>query len=239
MAKKQPKETAPEEQKKQPEALKAVASAEDAKAARLARLSSIRKKMNDSTTSNRKALFEEDKDLKVNKRADALLERKQQEAEFELEKIQAEERGEDFDRKRAWDWTVKETQEWKEKQQRKKEREGQSGIHDMSSTAQRAYEKDLASFKPDLETYQREKEAGEHDSPSFSHKPTPEALDRLVNGLSKGDKQRMKRRKQAGAEDQHATYISDKNKQFNEKLGRQYDKYTKEIRDNFERGTAL
>ncbi|KAG5355011.1 Pre-mRNA-splicing factor SYF2 [Yarrowia sp. B02] len=214
-------------------------SPEDAKAARLARLSAIRQKMNDSSTSNRKALFEEDKDLKVNKKADALLERKQQEAEFELEKLQAEERGEDFDRKRAWDWTVKETEEWKEKKERKRERESQSGVHDMASTAQRAYEKDLAAFKPDLETYEKDKETGLHQTPSFSHKPTPEALDRLVNGLTKGDKQRMKRRKQAGADDQHATYISDKNKQFNEKLNRQYDKYTKEIRDNFERGTAL
>lgn len=214
-------------------------TAEDAKTARLARLKAIREKMNDSTTSNRKALLDEDKDLKVNKRADALLERKQQQAEFELEKLQAEEKGEDFDRKRAWDWTVKETEEWKEKKERKKEREGQSGVHDMSSTAQRAYEKDLAAFKPDLDTYEKEKETGLHQAPSFSHKPTPEALDRLVNGLTKGDKQRMKRRKQPGTDDQHATYISDKNKQFNEKLNRQYDKYTKEIRDNFERGTAL
>ncbi|RDW39341.1 Pre-mRNA-splicing factor SYF2 [Yarrowia lipolytica] len=227
------------ENKKEKKAAEAKPSAEDAKAARLARLSAIRQKMNDSSTSNRKALFEEDKDLKVNKRADALLERKQQEAEFELEKLQAEERGEDFDRKRAWDWTVKETEEWKEKKERKRERESQSGVHDMSSTAQRAYEKDLASFKPDLETYEKENETGLHHTPSFNHKPTPEALDRLVNGLTKGDKQRMKRRKQAGADDQHATYISDKNKQFNEKLNRQYDKYTKEIRDNFERGTAL
>ncbi|KAG5359565.1 Pre-mRNA-splicing factor SYF2 [Yarrowia sp. C11] len=235
MAKKTEKKTAAAKEKKE----EAKPSAEEAKAARLARLSAIRAKMNDSSTSNRKALFEEDKDLKVNKRADALLERKQQEAEFELEKLQAEQRGEDFDRKRAWDWTVKETQEWKEKKERKRERESQSGVHDMSSTAQRAYEKDLASFKPDLDTYEKEKETGLHQTPSFGHKPTPEALDRLVNGLTKGDKQRMKRRKQAGADDQHATYISDKNKQFNEKLNRQYDKYTKEIRDNFERGTAL
>ena len=35
------------------------------------------------------------------------------------------------------------------------------------------------------------------------------------------------------------TYINQKNKQFNDKLGRFYNRYTTEIRENFERGTAI
>ena len=45
----------------------------------------------------------------------------------------------------------------------------------------------------------------------------------------------------AGADDDggDVTYINEKNKQFNEKLNRFYNRYTTEIRENFERGTAI
>lgn len=48
----------------------------------------------------------------------------------------------------------------------------------------------------------------------------------------------MKRRKK-NDDDEMVSYINEKNKQFNQKLSRHYDKYTKDIRDAFERGTAL
>jgi pre-mRNA-splicing factor SYF2 len=46
-------------------------------------------------------------------------------------------------------------------------------------------------------------------------------------------------RRRSTPEDQDITYINDHNAHFNRKLARSYDKYTKEIRDSFERGTAL
>ena len=70
-------------------------------------------------------------------------------------------------------------------------------------------------------------------------KPSKQAVDRLVDKLKKDDTRRQKRRRTDEQEDDHVTYINEKNKQFNKKLSRHYDKYTKEIRDSFERGTAL
>jgi cupin superfamily acireductone dioxygenase involved in methionine salvage len=35
------------------------------------------------------------------------------------------------------------------------------------------------------------------------------------------------------------TSINDRNKRFNEKIGRNFDKHTAEIKQNLERGTAL
>lgn len=35
------------------------------------------------------------------------------------------------------------------------------------------------------------------------------------------------------------SWINEKNRVFNQKIARFYDKYTKEIRENLERGTAL
>ncbi|CAE7012318.1 hypothetical protein CFE70_002205 [Pyrenophora teres f. teres 0-1] len=78
---------------------------------------------------------------------------------------------------------------------------------------------------------------------SHDHKPSKEALDRLVADLDKGERARMKARAARGIRDEQdvgdVTYINQKNKQFNDKLSRFYNKYTSEIRDSFERGTAI
>jgi pre-mRNA-splicing factor SYF2 len=46
-----------------------------------------------------------------------------------------------------------------------------------------------------------------------------------------------RRRQEFDQED--VTYINERNKVFNKKIKRAYDKYTVEIRQNLERGTAL
>lgn len=78
---------------------------------------------------------------------------------------------------------------------------------------------------------------------SHDHKPSKEAVDKLVNDIEKGEQARLKARAARGIRDDQdggdVTYINQKNKQFNDKLSRFYNRYTKEIRDNFERGTAI
>jgi pre-mRNA-splicing factor SYF2 len=78
---------------------------------------------------------------------------------------------------------------------------------------------------------------------SHDHKPSKEAVDRLVEDLEKGERARLKARAARGIRDEQdvgdVTYINQKNKQFNDKLSRFYNKYTSEIRDSFERGTAI
>ncbi|KAJ4301942.1 Pre-mRNA-splicing factor SYF2 [Kalmusia sp. IMI 367209] len=74
------------------------------------------------------------------------------------------------------------------------------------------------------------------------HKPSKEAVDKLVEDLEKGERARLKARAARGINDDDGgdvTYINQKNKQFNEKLGRFYNRYTTEIRESFERGTAI
>jgi pre-mRNA-splicing factor SYF2 len=81
------------------------------------------------------------------------------------------------------------------------------------------------------------------ESYSHDHKPTKEAIDKLVGDLDKGEKARLKARAARGIRDENdagdVTYINQKNKQFNDKLTRFYNKYTTEIRESFERGTAI
>lgn len=72
-------------------------------------------------------------------------------------------------------------------------------------------------------------------------KPKRENVDRLVKDLQKAEEVRLKKRKERGRGDEEGdvTYINDKNKQFNLRLARAYDKYTKDVRESFERGTAI
>ena len=72
-------------------------------------------------------------------------------------------------------------------------------------------------------------------------KPKRENVDRLVNDLKKAEESRFKKRRDRGRDehDGDVTYINDKNKQFNQKLARFYDRYTRDIRESFERGTAI
>lgn len=53
------------------------------------------------------------------------------------------------------------------------------------------------------------------------------------------EKQAKKKRERMEFEESDVTYINKRNKRFNEKISRNFDKHTAEIRQNLERGTAL
>jgi len=64
------------------------------------------------------------------------------------------------------------------------------------------------------------------DSVGFTdNKPDRAAVDRLVTDLRKAEEVRLKKRKERrGDEEADVTYINEKNKQFNQKLSRFYNK---------------
>jgi len=67
-----------------------------------------------------------------------------------------------------------------------------------------------------------------------------EAVDRMVKELEATAERRSKfSRRRPFREDAAVDYISERNRVFNLKVKRHYDKYTAEIRANLERGTAL
>jgi len=53
------------------------------------------------------------------------------------------------------------------------------------------------------------------------------------------DKKNKFSRKRLNEDEGDITYINERNRVFNKKIARYYDKYTAEIRASFERGTAL
>jgi hypothetical protein len=53
------------------------------------------------------------------------------------------------------------------------------------------------------------------------------------------EKQAKKKRERVDFEETDVSYINNRNKKFNQKISRNFDKHTAEIRQNLERGTAL
>ncbi|RJE20631.1 pre-mRNA-splicing factor SYF2 [Aspergillus sclerotialis] len=200
------------------------------------------------------------------------LSRKHAFASHNLVKADTEAAGEDFERKRAWDWTVDESEKWDKRMEKKKRHREDVAFQDYAQDARKVYKRQMRELQPDLEGYEREKMAaiekaasngdleivetndGEMiavdrngsfystaDTVGFTeNKPDRAAVDRLVGDLKKAEEVRLKKRRERRGDDEgDVTYINEKNKQFNQKLARFYNKYTTEIRDSFERGTMI
>ncbi|KAI9640504.1 Pre-mRNA-splicing factor SYF2 [Ciborinia camelliae] len=202
------------------------------------------------------------------------LNRKSAIASHNLMKADAEAAGEDFERKRAWDWTIEESERWDKRLKKKEAHRDDQAFQDYRQDSRKVYKRQIRDLKPDMEFYEKEKMAAVEraaasggleivetddgelvavdkdgtfystaDSTGFvEHKPEKAAVDRLVKDLQQAEEARLKKQKArnaANGEDGDVTYINDKNKQFNQKLSRFYNKYTAEVRDSFERGTAI
>ncbi|KAG9090000.1 hypothetical protein FS749_000893 [Ceratobasidium sp. UAMH 11750] len=234
---------------------------------RAARMALLRAKMRDSTAANRKDLIAEHNKSKFSAKEAARTEKQRRLAETLRETVDAEDRGEDLERRKNWEYSIEENDEW-EKRKARKERRADFQFHDDAHAARRKYKKDLDLIKPDLATYNAQKEAalGQGSSSalqSFSstsnaltasehlyrdansllygdNKPSEEAIDRVVSKLNLDiDKRAKFSRKRANEEEGDITYINERNRVFNKKIARFYDKYTAETRASFERGTAL
>ena len=75
-----------------------------------------------STRENRQSLIEETTKARLTAREAARLERQRKLAETLRQKVEAEERGDDIERAKNWEWTIEENDEWEKKQARKKRR---------------------------------------------------------------------------------------------------------------------
>ncbi|KAK7683826.1 hypothetical protein QCA50_013202 [Cerrena zonata] len=124
---------------------------------RKAKMAQLRKKLRSSEQANRAAVVEESAKAKIGAREGARLERQRQLAEVLRQKADAEERGEDVERLKNWEYTIEENDEW-EKKKARKSRRADFEFHNDSHAARRKYKKDLDYLKPDLASYNKQKE---------------------------------------------------------------------------------
>ncbi|THG96895.1 hypothetical protein EW145_g7699 [Phellinidium pouzarii] len=242
----------------------------------------LRNRMRDSARENRTELINESTKLKLSVREAARREKQLRLADTLRQKADAQDRGEDLDRNKNWEYTVEENDEW-EKKKRRKQRNADFEFHDEEQQARKRYKKDLGHLKPDLAAYNRKKElamgmtpgslvAGSSSASAVSSfnpqggavvsyeqqraaeslyrdantllyaddKPSEDAIDRVIGKLNLDQDKRNKfSRKRLNEDEGDITYINERNRVFNKKIARFYDKYTSEIRASFERGTAL
>ena len=73
-----------------------------------------------------------------------------------------------------------------------------------------------------------------------THKPSEKAVNRMVEDLEQQYSKRGRfSRRRAFDGDADIDYINERNRSFNKKIERYYGKYTAEIKQNLERGTAV
>lgn len=67
--------------------------------------------------------------------------------------------GEDFERKRAWDWTIEESEKWDKRMDKKAKHREDVAFQDYRQDSRKVYKRQLREMKPDLEGYEKEKHA--------------------------------------------------------------------------------
>ncbi|KAI6650446.1 Pre-mRNA-splicing factor SYF2 isoform X2 [Oopsacas minuta] len=160
---------------------------------------------------------------------------------------EAQESGLDYDREKLLSERADEVEKWEAKRKRKKNPD--QGFADFQQASYRQYQRLTKQLKPDMEAYESSKsslpESALYPSvdtlPTSSDQyPTHSAVQRLVDDVEKQiskRKQFSRRREFKFGKD--IDYINERNKKFNEKAERFYGKYTAELKQNLERGTAI
>ncbi|KAJ1825019.1 pre-mRNA-splicing factor SYF2 [Coemansia sp. RSA 2671] len=194
------------------------------------RLLQLRQRLHKSTEENRRQVYQEHQRTHENPSDQRRQARKRREAEILQQK---EQHTGDYERSRFKDYSIEKVEAYEEKQAQRAENV-ERGFTDYSQVNRRKYDRDVAKLKPDLAAYQQRTEAGE------SHVPDPKNVERLVKSVEAQQKKRAALHKPSiEQEGEDVSYINERNARFNRKMNRAYDKYTKEIKDNLERGTAL
>lgn len=218
----------------------------------------LTRKQKNATERNLKETAAESKRLATDPNLLSSISRKHAFASHNLLKADTAAAGEDFERKRAWDWTVDESEKWDKRMDKKQRHRDDVAFQDYRQDARKVYKRQMRDMKTDLEGYEKEKAAAVEkaaasggleivetddgelvavdkngtfystaDTTDFvENKPDRAAVDRLVSDLQKAEETRLRKRRERGRGDDDAdvTYINDKNKQFNQKLARFYNK---------------
>lgn len=125
---------------------------------RMARFRALQTRAKTSSASNLTAAQTEAHRLANDPSQLAAIQRRSAVAGHKLLKADIEDAGGDFERKRAWDWTVDESEKWDERQARKGARRDNNAFQDYRQEAGKVYERQVANLgDPNLEKYTADK----------------------------------------------------------------------------------
>ncbi|XP_021793318.1 pre-mRNA-splicing factor SYF2 isoform X2 [Papio anubis] len=166
---------------------------------------------NEARKLNHQEVVEEDKRLKLPANWEAKKARLEWELQEEEKKKECASRGEDYEKVKLLEISAEDAEKWERKKKRKNP---DLGFSDYAAAQLRQYHRLTKQIKPDMETYERLRE----------------------KQIEKRDKYSRRR---PYNDDADIDYINERNAKFNKKAERFYGKYTAEIKQNLERGTAV
>uniref|UniRef100_A0A8C5PPH5 Pre-mRNA-splicing factor SYF2 n=1 Tax=Leptobrachium leishanense TaxID=445787 RepID=A0A8C5PPH5_9ANUR len=211
---------------------------------RLRKFRELHLKRNEARKQNHQEVVEEDKRQKLPSNWEARKSRLEWELKEEEKKQECAAKGVDYKRAKLLEISAEDADRWERKKKRKNP---DNGFSDYAAAHLRQYQRLTRQIKPDLEEYERDKEKhGEDFYPTSdslyhgTHVPSQQGIDRMVSDLEKQIEKREKySRRRAYNDDADIDYINERNAKFNKKAERFYGKYTAEIKQNLERGTAV
>ncbi|TGJ86116.1 hypothetical protein E0Z10_g2646 [Xylaria hypoxylon] len=124
---------------------------------RLARFRALQARAKTSSDQNLKEAAKESQRLATDPSTLTALHRRRDIAAHKLLKAETEEGGEDFERKRAWDWTAEESERWDKRVKRKAARQDNNAFQDYRAESHKIYKRQLQNLAPDMERYEKDK----------------------------------------------------------------------------------
>ncbi|KAK3553926.1 hypothetical protein QTP70_015282, partial [Hemibagrus guttatus] len=212
---------------------------------RLRKFRELHLKRNEARKLNHQEVAEEDKRLKLPSNWEAKKARLEYELMVDEKKKECAAKGEDYNRVKLLEISAEDAERWERKKKRKQNPD--PGFSGYAEAQLRQYHRLTKQIKPDMEGYERQREEyGEDFHPTSNslihgtHVPSRDAIDRMQEDIDKQIEKRSKfSRRRAYNDDADIDYINERNAKFNKKAERFYGKYTAEIKQNLERGTAV
>ncbi|KAI1730910.1 SYF2 splicing factor domain-containing protein [Ditylenchus destructor] len=210
------------------------------------RFRALHQKREESRKLNHEQVVEEDRLSKLPKNFEAKRKRQEWELHEMTARKEAEEKNLDYDRIKALETQADIADKLDAAKRRKTKPD--TGFASYEQMSMRQYERLTNSVKPDLESYSKMKEVvGEEQFyPSAdtliqgSHYPTDNALNKLSDDVRKQMKKRDQyHRRRMFDPEAPIDFINERNRRFNQKLERYFGKYTEDIKEDLERGTAI
>ncbi|XP_022081764.1 pre-mRNA-splicing factor SYF2-like [Acanthaster planci] len=211
---------------------------------RMKRLKELHLRRNEARKLNHAEVVEEDRRLKLPANHEAKRKRAEWILQDDEKRKEAEAQGQDYDRLKLLDVSAEEADILEKK---RKKKNPDQGFADYEQASFRQYQRNTKQMKVNMEEYQRQKEKmgddmypGRDTIMQGNYKDSEEGVDRMVKDLEKQiDKRSKYSRRRAFNEEDDIDYINERNMRFNKKAERFYGKYTTEIKQNLERGTAV
>jgi len=229
----------------QPGFLGSQMSAKEKYAERMKKLRDLHMKRNEARKLNHQEVVEEDRRSKLPKNEEARKRKAEYVVKEEEQKAACLAAGKD--------WEIEKLRHVKadiaealDKKKRSKQNADQ-GFSSFEQATFRKYTGLQAQIKPDMELYNQQKEkmgdafyAEKGTIVQGIHKDSVDAISRMALDVveQKAKREKFSRRRRHDP-DADIDYINERNMKFNQKCERFYGKYTQDIKDNLERGTAI